>query len=287
MPDSIRAAAVQMDVFLGENDRNLERALSKLEEAAKDGADLIVFPEAALSGYCFGSLDEARPFLDEAAGPRLSAFRERCADLGVVGVLGFLELLRTPQPGAFEWDTVYNSALIAYRHEDVHATAIYRKSHLPTLGVDRFVERGEGFAVLETPLLKLGTLICYDIRFCEAARCLALDGAEVIALPTNWPEGAESSPDFLTTARAWESRVWIVAANRCGVERGRRFIGRSQIVSPTGKIVCEAGNEETILYHDLDLSLSRNKRIVNEPGEWELDITGDRRPELYGRLVQT
>jgi predicted amidohydrolase len=130
-------------------------------------------------------------------------------------------------------------------------------------------------------------LICYDIRFPEAARVLALKGAEVIALPTNWPEGAESSPEFITRTRAWENRVFIVAANRVGVERGRKFIGRSQIVSPNGEIMVEAGpDEETIIYADLDLSLARQKRIVIEPGEWELDITGGRRPELYGELVK-
>jgi predicted amidohydrolase len=277
MPDAVRAAAVQMDVFLGENDRNLERALARLAEAARNGARLIVFPEACLSGYCFGSLAEAEPFLDEAEGPRLSAFRERCWELDVVGVLGFLES---------EGVAAYNSATIAYRRAGGSAGVVYRKSHLPTLGVDRFVSRGDGFSVVDTPALKLGTLVCYDIRFCEAARCLALDGAEAIALPTNWPQGAESSPDFLTTARAWESRVWIVAADRTGVERGRSFIGRSQIVAPSGQIVQEAGLEETILYHDLDLAQSRSKRIVNEPGEWELDITGDRRPELYQRLMR-
>jgi predicted amidohydrolase len=80
--------------------------------------------------------------------------------------------------------------------------------------------------------------------------------------------------------------VFLVAANRVGVEGGRPFIGRSQIVSPTGEILAEAGtHEETILYADLDLASARSKRIVNEPGEWELDITHDRRPELYGTLT--
>ena len=114
-----------------------------------------------------------------------------------------------------------------------------------------------------------------------------LAGADVIVLPTNWPEGAESSPDFLTRARAWENRVYVLAANRVGIERGRRFIGRSQIVAPTGVILCEAGpEEETILYADLDLSIARQKRIVIEPGEWELDTFSGRRPDLYGRLVE-
>ena len=73
---------------------------------------------------------------------------------------------------------------------------------------------------------------------------------------------------------------------RVGVERGRRFIGRSQIVAPSGKILAEAGAvDETILYTDIDLVEARQKRIVIEPGEWELDVIGGRRPDLYGRLA--
>jgi predicted amidohydrolase len=166
-------------------------------------------------------------------------------------------------------------------------SCFYAKTHLPILGVDRFVSPGGHLSVWDTPYGKVGPLICYDIRFPEAARCLGLMGADIIALPTNWPEGAESSPDFLTRARAWENRVYILAANRVGVERGRRFIGRSQIVAPSGEILQEAGaDEEKILYADLDLTQARQKRIVIEPGEWELDTFGGRRPELYGKLTE-
>jgi predicted amidohydrolase len=148
------------------------------------------------------------------------------------------------------------------------------------------VQAGDSLGVSPTLIGEIGVLICYDIRFPEAARTLGLSGADIIALPTNWPEGAQSSPEFLMRARAWENRVYIIAANRVGVERGRRFIGRSQIVALGGEILAEAGGaEETILYADIDVALARRKRIVIEPGAWEMDITGDRRPDLYERLT--
>lgn len=275
--ETVRAAVVQMDVAIGDNPGNLMRVLEKLDEAARNGARLVVFPECALSGYCFASLAEARPYAEHSCGESAEAFSQCCSALGVTGVLGFLD-------GESGGDACWNSALLALPD---HTRSVYSKTHLPTLGVDRFVTPGDCLRVYSTPVGSVGLLICYDIRFPEAARCLGLLGADILALPTNWPEGAESAPDFLTRARAWENRLYVLAANRVGVERGRRFIGRSQIVASTGEILCEAGpEEETILYADLDLSFARQKRIVIEPGEWELDITGDRRPELYGILTK-
>lgn len=275
-PDRLRAAAVQMDVRLGEVQANLRRVLELLEEAVAGGAQLVVFPECALSGYCFESLEEARAAAIPAGGSEpLRRFADRCTDLGVVGVLGFIEA------GA----GCCNSAVVAGAAPG--AMFVYRKTHLPVLGFDRFATPGDALEVARTPWGRMGVLICYDIRFPEAVRVLALQGADVIALPTNWPVGAESSPDFLTRARAWENRVFVVAANRVGVERGRRFIGRSQIVSPSGEVLCEAGpDEEAILHADLDLGQARQKRIVHEPGAWELDVIGGRRPDLYGPLAE-
>jgi 5-aminopentanamidase len=278
------AAAVQMDIALGDVEGNLGRILDRLREAAGRGAKLIVFPEAALAGYCFASKDEVLPYAIESWDRAVWPFAKQCEELGVVGILG---LLAATGEADEEDGTVHcgNWAILAGAGRP--GSCFYAKTHLPVLGVDRFVHPGSDLSVWDTPAGKIGPLICYDIRFPEAARCLALEGAEIIALPTNWPEGAESSPDFLTRARAWENRVFVIAANRVGVERGRRFIGRSQIISPGGTILCEAGpDEETILYADLDLAEARQKRIVIEPGEWELDVMGGRRPDLYGRLVQ-
>ncbi len=292
--DTLRVAAVQMNILLGDTRGNFARVLERLGEAASQGAKLVVFPECALSGYCFVNLEEAKPYAGLARCDYLYRdFSRACERHRVTGVLGFLE--GVDREGTFQGPQDYayccNSAAVVVppaseAEEDVQRYT-YRKTHLPVLGVDRFVTPGRELPVYETPFGRLGVLICYDIRFPEAIRTLALQGADVVALPTNWPEGAESSPDFITRTRAWENRVFIVAANRVGIERGRRFIGRSQIVAPSGQILAEApADEETILYGDIDLAEARQKRIVHEPGEWELDVLGGRRPELYGALVK-
>jgi predicted amidohydrolase len=278
---AVRAAVVQMDIALGKNAENLRRILQHLQEAAEQGANLIVFPECALSGYCFGSLLEAKPFAEvPGLSENLKTFANACVERKMTGVIGFLE--HDPHTGV-----CHNSALCVSPAADTGIIGdIYRKTHLPTLGVDRYVTPGRRFVQHLSPYGVIAPLICYDLRFPEAARAVALHGAEALALPTNWPEGAESAPDFLTRARAWENRYYVLAANRIGVERGRRFIGRSQIVAPTGQIIAEAGaDEETILYADLDMRLARNKRIINEPGEWELDVLGDRTPQIYADLT--
>ena len=270
-----RVASVQMDVHIGENARNTARVLDRMSVAAGEGAELVVFPECATSGYCFDNAEAAAPYAESPDGPFVEAFSDGCARAGVTGIAGFLERGE---------GVIHNSAALATPDGRV---SVYRKTHLPTLGIDRYVEPGPALPVYDTPVGKVGILICYDVRFPEAARAMGLQGADIIAVPTNWPTGAESSPDFITRARAWESRVFVVAANRVGVERGRTFIGRSQIVAPSGSVLVEANaTDDAILYGDIDLAEARMKAIVHEPGEWELDITTDRRPELYSSLTR-
>lgn len=283
----LSVAAVQMDVRLGDLEHNLGRVLERLREAADAGAGLVVFPECALSGYCFSSLEDALPFALPAPLSRASSMAcaetgplERCAaachELAVVGVIGFLE--------RDDGGRLFNSALIVSPGRAL--TRVYRKTHLPTLGVDRFVVRGSSLDVVDIGVAVAGPLICYDIRFPEAARVLTLKGAEVILLPTNWPDGAESAPEYVLRARARENSVYIIAANRVGTENGTTFIGRSQIVAPDGVVLAQAGENETIIMADIEPSIARQKRIVFEAGEWEQDTVGDRRPDLYGELVR-
>ncbi len=120
----------------------------------------------------------------------------------------------------------------------------YRKNHLPFLGIDRFIDTGkESFQVYETPIGNIGIHICYDCNFPESARIMALLGADIIALPTNWPQGRERIVNYVVNARAYENRVHFVAANRVGSERGTRFMGRSKMVSASGDTLAEASND--------------------------------------------
>ena len=272
--DSFQLAIVQMDPKICDRARNRAAILEGIEKAAKAGAKLVVFPECAVSGYVFESADDARPSAETVPGETSEAVVKACRKQGIHAIVGLIER---------DGDALYNSAFVAGPDG---LAANYRKCHLPVLGIDRYVGRGEDLPVIDLPFARIGILICYDVRFPEAARSLALRGADVIVVPTNWPEGAESAPDFLTRARAWENRVYIAACNRVGEERGARFIGRSQIVAPDGKILVEAdGTSETMLTAEIDPEFARIKKLVIKPGEFELDPIGGRRPDLYHALT--
>jgi predicted amidohydrolase len=152
------------------------------------------------------------------------------------------------------------------------------------LGLDRFVKAGAEIPLFETRLGRIGILICYDLRPPEATRVLALAGADVLVLPTNWPEGAETSAEHVSISRAAENRIFVATCNRVGEENGFRFIGRSKIIHPTGRVLAAADGVEETLVADLDLREARQKRTVNIPGKYEIDVMGSRRPELYGGL---
>jgi predicted amidohydrolase len=162
----------------------------------------------------------------------------------------------------------------------------YRKSHIASIGVDCFTVRGnEPYKVLDTPVGRIGLQICYDWRFPEITRVLALQGAEMIIHPTNSPIQAREIAEYITRARAVENAVFFVTANRCGTEGGTVFFGWSQVVDPRGRRVVEAGAEETVLTADLDLGRARDKVIEPQRGGYNVSLFDDRRPELYSRLV--
>lgn len=269
-------AGVQMDVFLKETNRNLDRMTERLRETSAKGAKLTVFPECALSGYCFENLDEARPFAQPIPGPATEKMRAACAELGCYAIFGLLES---------DGNKVFNAAALV---GPAGVIGSYRKVHLPYLGIDMFTSYGDRpFAVHSAGELKVGMNICYDAAFPEASRSLALLGADLIALPTNWPPGSECTAASIINARAIENAVYFIAVNRVGTERGFEFIGRSKIVDTSGQTMAEAhGIGEEILYADIDPAKSRRKHIIRVPNKHEIDRLADRRPEMYGALVQ-
>ncbi len=269
-------AGVQTDCRLGDVAHNLAAVRTKLRDAAHHGAQLVVFPECALSGYCFTSKDEARRAAEPLPGPATDALAADCRELNVHVVVGLLE-----RAG----DRLYNAAALVGPGGFV---AAYRKAHLPCLGVDRFTDRGDRpFAVHDLGGLRVGMSICYDSSFPEASRVLALAGADLIVLPTNWPPQAVNTARLLVPARALENRVYYAAVNRVGEERGFRFIGLSRVADVTGDLLAASDDDaETILYAQIDPERARRKRIVNIPGEYEVDRVRDRRPELYGPLTE-
>ncbi len=267
-------AGVQMDVVLGDVAGNLRRMAEHLRETAAAGARLTVFPECSATGYCFTSIEEARQYAEPIPGPATEALQAVCRETGSHAVFGMIEA---------DGERIFNVAVLVGPDGVI---GHYRKVHLPYLGLDMFTTPGDRpFAVHEVDGVRVGLNICYDSSFPEAARCLAVLGADLIALPTNWPPGAECQAEHGIATRAMENGIYYAAVNRVGEERGFRFIGCSSVRGPDGGSLASAGTEAVILYAEIDVQRSRRKHIVRVPDRHEIDRLADRRPEMYGPLT--
>lgn len=279
---TIKIAGVQMDVQLANSTANVASMTARLEQSVAEGAQLTIFPECAVTGYCFESFDEAwqtSESLDE--GPSIAAMKQSCKELQTYAIFGYLER---------EGENIFNSCVCI---GPAGVVANYRKVHLPTLGVDNFTTPGdESNSVFEIRIgeqapntLRIGMNICYDCSFPEAARVLMLCGADLVALPTNWPPGSGLVADVIPNTRALENNLYFAAVNRIGTERGFDFIGKSKICDPLGRELDFANHcDESILYADIDIEFARRKHLVAVPGKHEVHRVEDRRPETYRAL---
>jgi len=273
---STTIALAQIDIAFADRAKNLARMIAVLQETAAKGAKLTVFPEAALAGYCFDSLEDARPHAEPIPGPSTRRLTGICRELGVFAIFGLLEA---------DGERVFNACVLVGPEGVVGS---YRKIHLPFLGVDRFTTPGDRpFAVHEAAGMRIGMHICYDGGFPEPARVMTLLGADLVVLPTNWPPGAECMASCAVNTRAMENNIYYAACDRVGTERGFRFIGQSKICDPRGKVLAEAPHDrEDILYAQIDVAKARQKKIVRVPGLHEIDRVNDRRPEYYGKIAE-
>jgi predicted amidohydrolase len=271
----MKAAAVQMDVKILAKEHNLEQILGRLEQAARAGAKLVVFPECALTGYCLVSREEAAPVAEEVPGPSTEKILAVARALDCTAVVGLLE-----RAG----DKIFNAAAVV-TPQGILGT--YRKLHLPCVGIDWHLALGDTpFPVFATPHARIGISICYDCSFPESGRILKLKGAQVLAIPTNWPHGSDSW-QHTPPVRATENHLYVIACDRVGEERGFRFAGHSQIVDFMGKKLAEAGEtEETIIYGEIDPAAADSNRVVRQAGLWEFDRIAARRPEMYSALTE-
>ena len=174
MLDVINIAAVQINSEIKAKQKNLEKILDNLRTAATNKSHLIVFPECALTGYVYTSREEAKPYIETIPGPSTKKIAEVCKELGIYTVVGLLE------KGG---NKCFNVAVLIGPEGVIGK---YRKNHLPYLGFDRFLDKGdEPFKVYRTPVGNIGLHICYDCNFPESARVMTLLGADILILLTN------------------------------------------------------------------------------------------------------
>ncbi len=267
-----RIACCQLDVVKADFPANKAKFEQTLHTLKAEGVELAIFPECFLTGYAFSSREEAHA---AAVTQNEAADLQNAVDqTGILAIVGFAEV--------FEGGLANTAVLL----EPGAAPRFFRKVHLPYMGLDRFVEPGNDLPVYETRLGRIGILICFDQRPPEAARTMVLKGADLICLPTNWPEGAEMSAHHIAPARAAENRVCYATCNRAGSEGGFNFIGASALYEVSGRCLSKAEAGEEIIIGDLDLPSSRIKRTIIKPGEYEWTADESRRPDLYGIITE-
>jgi predicted amidohydrolase len=261
----IHLAIVQMHPRLGDLAANLAAILEKITETAGQGADLILFPELALTGYHPGLLgDRLLGLALDAADEPIQRLAQAGRRAGACVVAGFIEKGRIP-------GVVYNS--IALCDPESAQVRTYAKSHLFSAENLHF-RPGSKLEVWPTRLGKIGPMICMDIGYPEVARILGRQGAELLIAPSCWIDlDADIWPLHLQ-ARALDNLAFVAGCNRVGSEGELNFIGQSMLVGPRGNILARLGDREDILYAALDLDevpYARRRAL-----HWTL-----RRPELY------
>lgn len=272
-------AICQIASELGQLAKNLEKIRALIVEASNEGADLIVFPELCLTGYAFEDEVKLAETVLKAESAAIIGLSELCLSQQTLAVVGFIE---QSDLGLFNTAGVFGT---------IGTLPRYRKVHLPALGVDRFLQRGNlGFPVFELPQFRFGINICYDQRFPESARSVAVQGAQIIIVPTCESQAHQEMNESLVRVRAYENRVFYALANRIGSENGITFSGRSMMVDPYGEILALAGGlEEETIYCEIDPAVADDKTVFSVGGidEHPPDIFRDRSPESYAALVKS
>jgi N-carbamoylputrescine amidase len=266
----MRVACAQYAVREGDRDHNLERSLHFIRRAAAEGADLVLQPELANSGCDLGSRERALDLAEEVpGGPTALAWREAAEEAGIYVVAGLLER---------EADTLYNSAVLL----GPGVVGRYRKTHL--WDKEKLLyEPGRELPVFDTPVGRIGLLICYDGWFPEAVRTLASKGAQILCIPSNAPDdwvpetqrrGDLTMLNVHCIAAANANRVFVAAANRVG----DGYLGRSCLVDVTGGVLALAGaTDERLVSAELDLQRARREKQLTDLSH----TFGDRNPAAY------
>jgi predicted amidohydrolase len=250
------------------------KAVAAIATSATAGADIIVLPELVLSGYMFTSPDEARELAVTADDAIFGEWADAAGDAHLV-VGGFPEL--------GEDGNLYNSAAILDRDGII---AVYRKVHLWDKEKLVFTPGAEAPPVIDTPVGRIGVLICYDLEFPEMTRGIALGGADLIAAPTNWPyeerpEGEQAPAVTIARAAARTSRIPVACCDRSGTERGQAWNQGSSIIDYEGFVVAATTAVDGFITAEINILASRDKTVTAL-----CDAYGDRRPEIYAQMNQ-
>ncbi len=268
-PQPFRAAVVQTLAALGDLDINIGLLRQYTQEAVRQGARLIVFPECMNTGYLFDSAEHCGELAETVHGRFVQAMADLCREHNVFIASGFTE--KDEAKGK-----IFNTGLLLDPKGEI--IVHYHKQFLATHDQNWFELGENGCPVVDTELGRIGLLICFDGRIPEITRNLALQGAEIIVDMANF--FAMDQADMWVPARAYENGLWFVAATKAGVERSIYYPGGSMIVAPGGEVVAKVPYDtHGVVSAEIDVAAARAKRW-HHAGDRFLD----RRPALYGLI---
>ena len=255
----IKAAVIQFNVKQGDVDANLAYVREALGCVAGQGANLAVLPEMWSTGFAYKNLNElalrTAGIVDELL--ELSSRHK----LVVVGSM--------PEPNG---DKVFNTVFVV---DNGRLAGVYRKMHIFSfLGEDKAFNGGDSWLLADTTIGKIGVIICYDLRFPELSRRLALEGAQVLCVSAQWPKPRQEHWRTLLRARAMENQLFVVSCNACGLIGKLDFFGMSMIINPKGDVLEEAGEEVCEILAGLDMQTMTDWRA-------QIPCFKDRKPDCY------
>jgi predicted amidohydrolase len=267
-----RAAAAQTLARLGDIKHNIDLSTQLVNEAVRQGAELVVLPECMDTGYLFDSPDHCRLLAESVPdGPFIAAMAMLARKHGIFIASGITEW----DPGR---ERIFNTGIMLDREGKL--AIHYHKQFLATHDQNWFSFGERGCPVVDTDLGRIGLMICFDGRIPEIARCLALQGAEIIVDMANF--FAMDQAEMWGPARSYENGVWLVAATKAGYERSIYYPGGSMIVDPTGRVVAKMPYDcHGVIVADVTPDSAHDKMIYAAN-----DKFADRRPFTYGILVK-
>jgi predicted amidohydrolase len=262
---------MKISIYQGEGkQKNIEKNLNCISKsaisAARQGADLIVFPELFLTGYNIG--DAAIELAEPREGPSAKIVAEIAREANISIIYGYPEKSGSDR---------YISAILIDKQGRIRAN--YRKNHLYGDYEKRIYKKGDTLLVVRIEEITIGILICYDVEFPEAVRALVQAGAELIVVPTALMNPYCQVAKYVVPSRAYENQVFVAYVNRCGSEKELSYTGLSCVTGPDGKTLVRAGMDKGLYFADIN-----PKAICDIKKDYS--ILSDLRPELYGTQVK-
>lgn len=257
----MKIALIQMNILSKQREQNIKHGLELLEQV-QAGVEVAVLPEVWTTGYSLGKLSEQAETLTGELVMQLSTLARSKNMYIVAGSIAM------NMAGKY-----FNTTLVFDKNGDIIGR--YNKIHLFSLfAEEKIFAPGQERTVVDIAGVKSGLAICYDIRFPELIRAMALDGAKIIYLPAEWPAVRGEAWELMVRASAAINQVYICAVNCVGEFKGEKFYGHSMLVSPLGEIVKIAAAEEAIIYSEIDLKQVDAVRV-------KMSVLQDLRQDMY------